>query len=66
MHQPDILILSLQDISYIPPRLWFELEPKTILWNNLAPSPYQGALSLDSVDRISILSDGVSLWSDNN
>ena len=64
MQQPDILILTPQDISYIPPRLWSELEPKAILWNSLDPSPYQGALSLNSVDRISIISDSIQVWQD--
>jgi hypothetical protein len=63
MQQPDLLILTPDDVSYIPPRLWSELEPKTILWNSLESSPYQGALSLNSIDRISIVSDGIQIWS---
>jgi len=64
MRQPDLLILTPYDVSYIPPRLWSELEPKTILWNSLEPSPYQGALSLNSVDWTSIVSDGIQIWQD--
>ena len=58
MQKPDLLILTPDDVSYIPPRLWSELEPKTILWNSLEPAPYQDVISLNNVDRFSVISDG--------
>ena len=63
MQQPDVLILSPQDVSYIPPRLWSELEPEYILWNSLEPSPYTNSISLtDDAKGTTLVSDGVSLW----
>jgi len=54
----DILLLSPEDISYIPPRLWVELDPVVILWNSREISPYSGANIFTVESGVSILSDG--------
>ena len=63
MLHPDVLILAPEDVTYIPPRLWSELEPEYILWNSLEPSPYANSISLTGEERdTTLVSDGVSLW----
>ena len=62
MAQPDVLVLTPDDISYIPPRLWVELAPRAILWNSLEDSPFEMALSLTDNDPIELISDGIDIW----
>ena len=59
--QPDILLLAPEDVSYIPPRLWAELNPAVLLWNSRETSPYSGANAFTVENGVSILSDGVSV-----
>lgn len=59
--QPHILLLSPEDVSYIPPRLWAELNPAVLLWNSRETSPYSGANVFTVESGVSILSDGASV-----
>lgn len=61
----DLLILSPLDTSYIPPRLWSQLEPGMLLWNSLDLSPFGGQFSIGESGTISLISDGTSLWIEN-
>lgn len=62
LEKADLLILSPSDTSYIPPRLWSQLEPGILLWNSLDPSPFSSSLSTSESESISIISDGSSIW----
>jgi len=62
MLQPDILVLTPDDISYIPPRLWTELEPEVILWNSLEASPFPTFLSLSAKTDVELITDGITVW----
>lgn len=44
LQAPDVLVLTPEDVAYIPPRLWAELQPGTLVWNSVDASPYSGAL----------------------
>ena len=61
MVKPDIIVLTPEDVSYIPPRLWAELEPGVILWNSVEVSPFVNALDLKEDRNVEIISDGVTL-----
>jgi competence protein ComEC len=52
------LVLSEEDISYIPPRVWQALNAEVTLWNSPALSPIPQWLGIDARQRISISSDG--------
>ncbi len=58
LESPTILILQEADIHYIPPRVWQNLEPQTILWYSRTIPPEAGWLGLDSGNRVSIISNG--------
>ena len=58
----DLLILSPLDTSYIPPRLWSQLESGMLLWNSLDPSPFSYSFSTSESEAFSLISDGLSLW----
>ena len=57
-----LLVLSPLDTSYIPPRLWSQLEPGMLLWNSLALSPFNVSFSTSESEAFSLISDGLSLW----
>lgn len=61
MHQPDVIVLTLDDVSYIPPRLWSELKPEIILWNSVEVSPFVNALDLKEDRNVEVISDGDTL-----
>jgi len=63
MAKPAVLVLTPSDISYIPPRLWIELAPGAILWNNQEDSPFEDPISLEGTKDIEIISDGLNFWS---
>jgi len=65
LENADLLILSPLDTSYIPPRLWSQLEPGMLLWNSLDLSPFGGQFSIGESGTISLISDGTSLWIEN-
>ena len=65
LENADLLVLSPPDISYIPPRLWSQLEPGMLLWNSLDPSPFESSLSASDNRNISLVSDGRTLWVEN-
>lgn len=65
LENADLLVLSPPDISYIPPRLWSQLEPVMLLWNSLDPSPFESSLSASNNGNISLVSDGRTLWFEN-
>jgi len=58
----DLLVLSPLDTSYIPPRLWIQLEPAAILWNSLELSPFDSAFTTESGNNFSLSTDGTSVW----
>jgi competence protein ComEC len=59
---PQFLVLTPEDVSYIPARLWEEFNPSIILWNSLDTSPVASSISLEENKRISFTSDGVQIW----
>jgi hypothetical protein len=62
MQRPDILVLTPEDISYIPPRLWTELEPGLILWNSLEISPFTSSLYTTAASDVELIIDGDMVW----
>jgi len=59
--KPTILILQNADISYIPPRVWMNLDPQLVLWNSPCIPPEAGWLGVNSGERVSITSNGKTL-----
>jgi len=49
-----LLVLTEEDLSYIPPRVWESLQPRAILWNSAAISPVEEWISLDGADRLTL------------
>lgn len=62
LENADLLILSPLDTSYIPPRLWSQLQPGILLWNSLESSPFEASILIAESKPISLISDGRSLW----
>lgn len=62
LQKADLLVLSPLDISYIPPRLWAELQPAAILWNSTELSPFESSVSTESGKNFSLSTDGTSIW----
>lgn len=60
----SVLVLDESDISYIPPRVWQELHPQTILWNSTSLSPVDTWLSAGETNSISLISDGSQVYLD--
>ena len=58
VHGLSAVILDERDISYIPPRVWRQIEPKVILWKEVSLSPFDESVGLDAAPRIELLSDG--------
>jgi hypothetical protein len=56
------LVLSPQDISYIPPRVWQQLNPDVILWNDISLSPFVNSIGVDDLDDVSLVSNGKEFW----
>ncbi len=63
LENPTILILQEEDVHYIPPRVWQNLEPQTILWYSRTMPPENDWQRIASGERISVLSDGKVLIS---
>ncbi len=62
LENANLLILSPSDTSYIPPRLWSQLEPGMLLWNSLDPSPFKSSFLTSDSEYLSLVSDGRTLW----
>lgn len=62
MRKLSVLMLETDDISYIPPRVWRNLEPQFILWRERELSPFTNSLGADMEDDIHLVSDGVETW----
>jgi competence protein ComEC len=56
------LVLGPSDVSYIPPRVWQQLAPQTILWEDVSLSPFTNSHSVGQKPDVSFISDGVSAW----
>jgi hypothetical protein len=52
------LILDERDISYIPPRVWRQIEPQVILWKDVSLSPFEESVGLDTARMVELVSDG--------
>lgn len=57
-----VIVISEEDVSYIPPRVWQALAPAAILWNSPAVCPVEGWLSLDGGDVVELVSDGKAIY----
>jgi competence protein ComEC len=62
MQSPDVLVLTPEDVAYIPPRLWTELQPGILVWNSLEASPYSGTQALGSQLPYELIMDGNTIW----
>lgn len=58
LDRPTILILQEDDISYIPPRVWQNLDPQIILWCDRSIPPESGWQGIRSDERVTITSNG--------
>jgi len=55
------LVLDERDTSYIPPRVWRQLEPQGILWKDVSLSPFEESVGLDTHPQLELTSDGVGI-----
>lgn len=62
MQNLSAVMLESDDISYIPPRVWRNLEPQFILWSERELSPFTNSLGADMEEEIHLVSDGVETW----
>jgi competence protein ComEC len=58
MQSLTALVLTPEDVSYIPPRVWQQLEPALVLWNSQALSPFLNSPGVDEFDSVTLTSDG--------
>jgi len=56
------LLLGPEDVSYIPPRVWLNLQPQLILWKDRGISPFENSLGVDVVADVHLVSDGTKIW----
>lgn len=56
------LILGEEDTSYIPPRVWKNLNPQSILWRARSVSPFENSLGMDALVDIHLVSNGLKTW----
>jgi len=56
------LVLDRRDVSYIPPRVWSNLSPLYILWNDRSLSPFENSEGIDEQTDIHLVSDSNSVW----
>lgn len=65
---PDVLVgltalvLTPEDVRYIPPRVWTNLAPRVILWNGVSLSPFTGSFGTDVDAAVSLVLDGTNAW----
>lgn len=52
------LLLGPEDVSYIPPRVWRNLNPKMILWSDRGISPFENSLGVDESADVHLILDG--------
>lgn len=57
LQTPTVLVLAPEDVSYIPPRVWTDLEPQVVLWNSPALSPDTSWMGADAYNRVEVVSD---------
>jgi hypothetical protein len=60
-----VLILSPEDVSYIPPRVWRNLNAQAILWRDRGVSPFENSVGIDAFSEIHLISDGNETWFKN-
>lgn len=60
LESPTVLVLTPEDISYIPARVWTALDPRVILWNSTALAPAEDWPGLDVYSRVEVISEGES------
>lgn len=58
----SVLVLTDSDISYIPPRVWQQLEPSLVLWNSAAVTPRDTWRGPREAGHIHLISDGIDLF----
>jgi hypothetical protein len=56
------LLLGPEDVSYIPPRVWFNIHPQMILWKDRGISPFENSLGVDVSADVHLVSDGTDVW----
>ncbi len=56
------LVLSPEDVSYIPPRVWHNLNPQMILWSDRGISPFENSLGADVSADVHLVADGLDAW----
>lgn len=62
MNDLTVLVLDERDVSYIPPRVWEQLDLQVILWASTALSPFTYSHGLDSDAKVNLVSDGMETW----
>ncbi len=56
------LVLRPEDVSYIPPRVWLQLNPGVILWNSATLSPFDDSYGADEDAHVILDADGEKVW----
>lgn len=56
------LILVPADVSYIPPRVWRQLNSQIIVWADVSLSPFEEAIDLQGREGLHLISDGSNTW----
>ncbi|MDP3449368.1 MAG: hypothetical protein Q8R87_02220, partial [Anaerolineaceae bacterium] len=56
------LLLGPEDISYIPPRVWRNLNSQMILWRDRGISPFEDSLGVDVSAEVHLVADGTDAW----
>lgn len=57
-----VLVLRPEDVSYLPPRVWQQIEPRVILWNSVNLSPVDGSIGIDDHSQIGIDLTDNHIW----
>ena len=52
------ILLDERDVSYIPPRVWRQLEPQVILWKDVSLSPFEESVGVDAAQTVQLVSNG--------
>jgi competence protein ComEC len=56
------IVLSAEDVRYIPPRVWRNLNPQLILWRDRGISPFENSLGMDVSTEVQLISTGTETW----
>lgn len=56
------IVLSAEDVRYIPPRVWRNLNPQLILWRDRGISPFENSLGMDVSTEVQLVSTGTETW----